>query len=340
MSLRLKPLRVLALAFALSTSAHAATTYTFTELKNPGSDWTQAWDINSSGQVVTSSYSETAEVTSSFIYQGGAYMAVGGPAGAISTSAFGISDSGTIVGSYATGWVVDSDGSRFLGPDSGFILSGGAYTTLNVPGASRTIPRAISPNGRYVSGFYYTETSAFGFLYDTVSASFTSIGAGKSILLIAQGVTNEGVVVGNDVAIVDESTGAVSDTAFIYDHATGTRTDVSLPGGGRSRFRAIDSTGRISGFYWDAANVGHGFTGYPGSFQELAYPSATSTFVEGSNDAGLLVGTFLAGRNTGFIAVPVTAPIPEPETWALMLAGIALIAAASRRQSPSRRQWR
>ena len=340
MRLRLNLLRVLALAFVLSTNAHAATTYTFTELRNPGSDWTQAWGINTSGQVVTSSYSETAAVTSSFIYQGGAYTAVSGPAGAISTSAFGISDSGAIVGSYSTGWVVESDGSRFLGPDSGFIFNGGSYTTINVPGATRTIPRAISPNGRYVSGFYHTETSAFGFLYDTVSASFTSIGAGKSVLLIAQGVTNEGVVVGNDVTIVDESTGAVSDTAFIYNHATGTRTDVSLPGGGRTRFRAIDSAGTISGFYWDAANVAHAFTGYPGSFQELAYPGATSTWIEGSNDAGLLVGSFFADGYAGFIAAPVTAPVPEPETWALMLAGIALVAATSRRQSSSGRPRR
>lgn len=331
MSVFLNPLRALALACALHASAHAATTFTFTEIRHAGYERTNVWDINNSGKVVGSSYNDASEVISSFVYASGSFTTLSGPAGAVSTSAFGISESGTIVGSYAATWIVESDGFSHLGPSSGFIFSGGSYTTIDVPGATSTVPRAISPDGRYISGYYYTATGGSGFLYDRTTMTFTSIGVPKPGVFIAQGVTNDGLVVGSETTI-DESTGMVSAPAFIYNHATGTRTDVFIPGAARSAFRAIDSTGRISGFYRDADDNAYGFTGYPGSFVEIAYPGATSTYIQGTNDAGVLVGSFDDAKTAGFIATPVTAAIPEPETWALMAAGIVLLVGVRRRR--------
>ena len=45
--------------------------------------------------------------------------------------------------------------------------------------------------------------------------------------------------------------------------------------------------------------------------------------------SGSITGTLRAGQ---FISAPITAPVPEPASWALMISGFALAGAAMRRQ--------
>src|SRR5215471_3735852 len=83
--------------------------------------------------------------------------------GALSTSVFGINDSGQIVGDF---W----DGLN----GHGFLLdTSGSITTIDVPGAWATRASGINDNGQIV-GTFYDATGTHGFLLDT-SGSITTI---------------------------------------------------------------------------------------------------------------------------------------------------------------------
>ena len=73
-----------------------------------------------------------------FLYKGGSYTDIPGPAGAVQAEAFGINDSGAIVGFYQDSGSVQH----------GFLLKGKEYTTLDVPGATATWANGINKSGR------------------------------------------------------------------------------------------------------------------------------------------------------------------------------------------------
>ena len=51
------------------------------------------------------------------------------------------------------------------------------------------------------------------------------------------------------------------------------------------------------------------------------------------NDLGQIVGTgILNGSGRAFLLSPVTAPVPEPETYAMMLCGLGLVGTIARRR--------
>ena len=135
------------------------------------------------------------------------------------------------------------------------------------------------------------------------------------------------MLVGSDIVYSDPT----SSSAFLYDITSGTRIDINLPGASRTAFRSIEDSGVISGWFRDSTGT-HGFTGYPGDIQVIDIAGWDQTLVEGSNSSGYLVGVYASydGPGGAFLAIPM--PIPEPQTWALMLAGMALLPWARRRR--------
>lgn len=312
--------------FATCAAAAEAVTYKFTTIAQPGSDTTAIWDVNNSGQIAGNSQNLTTFDQQAFIYAAGTFTTLSGPVGSISTTALGISDNGVVVGSYYTSKSVDADGNILFGPERSYIFSSGSYTTFEVAGATQTQARGVSPDGRYVAGFYSNDTvSGQGFIFDTASNSFAFVGAGGTDnFTIMQGINSSYSAVGSDISFNDP---VVTRAGVIYGIGTDSRTDVELPGALQTAFRAIDNAGVISGWYNDGAAI-HGFTGYPGAIRTIDVAGAEATFVQGSNDSGILVGQYRIGdRMFSFVATPV----PEPETWALMLGGMALLAMRRRR---------
>ena len=104
--------------------------------------------------------------------------------GSTATQAFGINESGQIVGTYVAGPIGHS-----------FLLSEGIFTTIEVPGATGTTATGINDSGQIV-GFYEDPTGiTHGFLLS--QGIFTTIDAPHlSTLTIASGINDRGQIVG------------------------------------------------------------------------------------------------------------------------------------------------
>jgi hypothetical protein len=335
---KLLSLIVCALTMIFGVGRAQATAYNFVTLTAPGMPQSQAWDINNQGQVTVSGFDPMRPASANYLWQAGVFTTIGDEPAAFSTSALGLSDSGVIVGNSIVGVpVYDVDGNQTnVTPSHGLIIQGGSYLTLDRPGAMDTYLRGISPDGRYVSGYSFVDTSgasgASGFVYDRVSAAFTSLdssGIGVSISNIAQGISASGLIVGSDIIRVPGQ--PTQRPGYVFDLNTGLRTDVLIPGLPRIAFRDIDANGHIVGWAIDTVGATHGLVGGVGGFSLLDFPGAPYTVLEGTNDAGVLAGYYqdATGAIFGFLAIPV----PEPTSVALMALGlIALILTLRRRE--------
>ena len=300
-------------------AAHAA--YVYAEFTRPDVDSTALFDINNSGVMVGYSTrdGEAIPLSQGFIYDGSGFTSLIGPPGAISTNALGISDGGVVVGSFSSRTVVDDTGATVLGPSSGYIYSGGLYTTFSVAGARETNLRGISPDGRFITGYYATDTTAgIGFIYDRTTGVRTDLSVAASRFTIAQGVQNDGTVVGSDIIAGSPTTRP----GFVYELATDTRTDLSIAGVLRTALRAISDDDVLSGWFIDGTGT-HGFVGLTSGYEQIDFTGATATFVEGMNNGKVLVGTFQVGDAfKAFIARPDVSTVPAPGTWALLALGL------------------
>jgi probable HAF family extracellular repeat protein len=110
-----------------------------------------------SGAVAALSLFGAAPATSqqAYLYADGSYTSIA-PPGSTQSEAYGINNSGQIVGQYNPG------NSQY----SAFLYSGGTYTTLSVPGSNGccTVAFGINDAGQIV-GDYSMDNSTYGFLY-------------------------------------------------------------------------------------------------------------------------------------------------------------------------------
>ena len=300
---------VIALAAGPALPAHA--TYLITEFARPGAASTSLFDVNNSGVMVGYSFASTDSLPIGFAYDGSTFTSLTGPAGAVGANALGISDGGTVVGVYYT---------SMEGPANAFVYSAGSYTTFSIAGATDTRLRAISPDGRYISGYYSTAAAlGVGFVYDLLSETLSIVSTPDSLLTIAQGINSSYTLVGSDIM----AGSPITRPGFTYDIASGVRTDASIVGARRTALRAIDDAGVLAGWFTDAGGSTHGFVGSTASYEQIDVPGAIATYAEGSNNAGVIVGNFDldgSGFFSAFVARPVA--VPEPGTLGLLALGL------------------
>jgi hypothetical protein len=264
--------------------------------------------------------------------------------GAANTELRGINDSGVMVGNTESGGFIDDHGARSFytgvagstlsaisnsgvlvggGPTDGFIDDHGTITTVSVPGALQTFAGGISPNGRYVVGSYLlSDTESEGFILDRSTSTFTRIlGPAGSSISILRGINDAGVAVGN---------GGPANQTFVYQLDTGISTYyASFDGVRHPRLRAINDAGEMGGWGIDAAgNIAAIVGTVTGGFSTLRPSSATMAAIYGLNDLGEAVGLTqdVDFVEHALIATPATS-VPEPASWALMLAGLSAGAA-------------
>jgi hypothetical protein len=228
-----------------------------------------------------------------FLLTNGSYTQLDVPASwnALGTTALGINDSNMIVGSY---YHMDADGQVH---QHGFcLMPDGSFVPLDVPGATDTIPRAISAAN--VTGYYFDQSgNEHGFV--GMNAAAVTIDVASALATQAAGINNNGDVTG---AYVDGS-GKVR--SFVLS-ASGALTTVAVPGAAGflagTEAWAINDGGQVGGYDAHSKSTAlnfsepradlHGFVMSDGKFVTVNVPRGINTCIFGLNNEGAAVGQY------------------------------------------------
>lgn len=237
---------------------------TFTVLNLPGSASANA--INSSGQVVGNDGAD-AFVLNSASSPATEQLLMPVNDTTVSEAAFGINESGIIVGQYV-------DTGNPTASSLGFVDVQGKYTTLNPTGnAAVTSANGINNNGLVV-GFSGQSSDpgapTSGFLFDTLTSQYSPItDPAVSDLAFTQflGINDSGEAVGY------YGTNAGAQHGFLYDTTTQAYTFLDDPNAAPgdsavTQITGITDSGEIAGFYVNADGAQLGFTATPAAVPE------------------------------------------------------------------------
>jgi YVTN family beta-propeller protein len=259
----------------------------------------------------TSNQNNVCLETASFSTRHGARFESFDFPGSTNTQATAITPSGEIVGRYNS-----ADGKQH-----GFVLRDGAFTSVDVPGATFSTDAAwVNASGEIVGGY---GDSRGGHAYVLKGGTFTTIDfpSVNPVCTAGFGISNAGDVVGVAFACND----------FIHGHgylfSRGQFTLVDVPGAvGTFPTMVIDST-RIVGTYFGTDGVFHGFLWQAGNFSTIDFPNSTFTWITGINPEGAIVGFYNSkdGNQHGFVLSDgefITVDVPVPGATSSEVNGI------------------
>lgn len=164
-----------------------AGTYTVIDASSLNSNRTTITDplgVNDNRQVVGGFVDYSTGIGNSFLYDNGQLSLVVAP-GAIGTTAYGINNSGLIIGSF-------TDSAKLT---HGYIFNGNTFSVFDAPGSSDTFFLSISNNGQILGRYVDASGSHIFVLNNGVyeSIDFSIPGASTTILY---GINNAGQIVG------------------------------------------------------------------------------------------------------------------------------------------------
>jgi len=305
------------LLLACTSVAHA-TSFTFTDLGTLGGTYSSALAINANGLVVGTAFTSGNASLDATEWAGSTAKDLHGLGGA--SQAYGINAAGQIVG-YAYTSSGNSRAMRWTGTTATDLgtLAGGSDAAAN----------AINANG-VVVGFAFTAArNQHATLWNGNTA--TDLGTLGGTVSDATSVNDSGQVAG------------YASTASNTQHATlwngTTAIDLGTLGGASSIARGINATGQVVGYAFTSSNAQHAalWTGGKAtdlnSFLDLSAVSAGWVLTQANaiNDNGWIVGNAInttTGANHAFLL----AAVPEPESYAILLAGLGLLGLAMQRR--------
>jgi hypothetical protein len=313
----------------LSAPLTAGTVYSFTSFDGPGKNagGTTVNGINNNGDAVgfASDNAATPTLFTNFIRNPDGTLTLLTLGGDPLAMANGINDSRTVVGGNSSG--------------TAFLLPGGTPITLAKVNGTTVFQTAFGINdagliaGQYTDGA--TDTTP-GFLFNgayinltpTVTATATN----------AQGVNIHGLVTGF------YSADGVHQHGFLYDSTKAQFTllaDPSVANLVLTQFLGINDSGLAVGYYQTNDGSQHGllYNTTTSTYTFLDDPSSalkgvSITQITGVNDSGEIAGFYVdatSGLQRGFIATPVSSPVPEPPTSILLPGSLISILVAGRR---------
>ena len=198
-----------------------------------------------------------------------------------------ISANGQIVGRF-----VDASGLH------GWLLSGGTFTIIDLPGASATRPRGINLHGDIVGHYVSQGEQEHGFLLR--DGVFTTIDFPDADQTTASGINDNGDIAGYYVDWKDRTHGFVL-------HA-GTFTKIDYPGASFTEAWKVNNSGQIAGRYVGSDGNHHLYRLTNGNFESFDYPGAVETapaaysHAGGLNNSGDIVNTYASGTPYGNLA--------------------------------------
>lgn len=321
----------LALATLSATGAKALTfAYQTVTLPDPNSSFqtqsTYLHGINNAGVAVGGARLVLASNNSIFLDVGVRYgpetgisqfAGAGGANLAINNLGFGTAKSNKVF--------PDSNPSFSIRPTGGFAAR------IEYPGAYSTTAADINDSGD-VAGYTFTPGAGFhAFLYhnptyiraDEVYIPIADVPGSLANTTRAISINNDG-----DMVLLADMPGSGPQT-FFYRDGRYARTDTVTPG----RVVQINNVGGLISLVSDGTDVFGNFV-EGGQTAAVRVPGAQFTYVRGLNDRGQVVGYYYNDPfdtvAKGFIAS--VAGVPEPATWATMLAGFGLMGTALRRR--------
>jgi probable HAF family extracellular repeat protein len=219
------------------------------QINFPGAPGTQAFGIRERGQIV-GGFPDARGALHGFLSDQGLFTQIDFP-GATETLLTGINNRGKIVGAYSDR---DQIVARFndlnnAAGNHGFLSDDGAFTPIDVPGASGTVAFGINDRSQIVGSFVDDRRAVHGFLLD--DGVFTQIDFPDATFTTANGITKRGQIVGTFFDAGDVAHGyLLDDGVFITIDAPGATTTEAV---------GINNRGQIVGTFIDAAGVAHGF---------------------------------------------------------------------------------
>lgn len=240
-----------------------------------------------------------------------------------SSVAFGVNNAGV-----AAGWSDSADNTRAFR----WTLVDGMTNVGTLTGGTQTRAYSIAANGDIV-GWGATPGGDRGFVASPALSSVGALSADPSSRTRAFGTSNNGWVTG------DASDPVAGNVAFLWSSSTSLVSLGKLPGATSSFGADVNSSAAAVGWNEGGTNGEEGFLWTPQdgmlSFNSLVV-GASGWQVQRAraiNDLGYVVANAV-GADRQVHAVLLT-PVPEPTTWALMLAGLLATSMARKRRSGS-----
>jgi hypothetical protein len=194
---------------------------------------------------------------------------------ALSTSVFGVNNSGALTGSYENSASVTH----------GFLLAGGKLTNLDDPNAlaGTTTGEGVSSTNQVVG--YYTNTSnaSVGFLYS--AGTYTDIAPPGATQTYAQQINDAGVIAGS---YIDSSS-----VEHGFTLTGSTYTTIDAPGATSTYVWGLNANGETTMTWVDAHGFSEGAIYNGTTFTTLNVPGATDTFAHSINKSGDIVFSWL-----------------------------------------------
>jgi len=289
-----------------------------------------------------------------YIYDGGKFSSFDFGTGN-ETSLRGINDAGDILGYYYPAQPV-----AFGHP---FIISGGKITQINVPASIDSVAWDINNHGQIVGGAAPDTDTSLGFKFDpgigytlyayetgqfhgtelrgindagdyvgwTLNGGFTFIGGKfqsfsyKGERAYAADINNVGSVLG----FFQDPNNGYNFTSFVKN---GDFTTLYESDNFGIRLWSMNDVGQLVGERFQGQS-GFGTAilyNANGTVTDISYPGSTNSGAFGINNLGQIVGFW--GDNP----IPSNDGVPEPASWAMMIAGFGAVGASMRRR---RRHW-